>query len=160
MKKSEDGFMSPRLGRGSQFCKRLLAVLVSGILATTAWCASGTWTDHYNTTWTFDYSGADATITGAADYWPTVVVPEKVYVGSSPYTVKTVDAAKLQDNPAALKLKFKSKNGTFSGSFKAYVDVNGKLKATTVAVSGVLVNGVGYGTATIKKVGSVPVTVE
>ena len=72
----------------------------------------------------------------------------------------TVDAAKLQDNPAALKLKFKSKNGTFSGSFKAYVDVNGKLKATTVAVSGVLVNGVGYGTATIKKVGSVPVTVE
>ena len=74
----------------SQFCRRLLAVLVSGILATTAWCASGTWTDHYNTTWTFDYSGADATITGAADYWPTVVVPEKVYVGSSPYTVKHI----------------------------------------------------------------------
>ncbi len=74
----------------SQFCRRLLAVLMPGILATTAWCASGTWTDHYNTTWTFDYSGADATITGAADYWPTVVVPEKVYVGSSPYTVKHI----------------------------------------------------------------------
>ena len=72
----------------------------------------------------------------------------------------TVDAAKLQSNPAALKLKFKSKDGTFGGSFKAYVDVNGKLKATTVTVSGVLVNGAGYGTATIKRVGSVPVTIE
>ncbi len=72
----------------------------------------------------------------------------------------TVDAAKLLENPAALKLKFKSKDGTFSGSFKVYADVGGKLKATTVSVAGVLVNGQGYGTATIKRVGSVPVKVE
>ena len=36
----------------------------------------------------------------------------------------------------------------------------GKLKKTKVDVTGVLVEGVGYGAATIKKVGGVPVTVE
>ena len=71
-----------------------------------------------------------------------------------------VDTAKLLDNPAALKLTYKAKDGTFKGSFKAYVDVKGKPKATTVNVVGVLVDGIGYGTATIKKVGSVPITVE
>ena len=72
----------------------------------------------------------------------------------------TVDETKLGDNPSALKLKYKSKSGTFSGSFKAYEDVGGKPKSTTVNVAGVLVDGVGYGTATIKNVGSVPITLE
>ncbi len=72
----------------------------------------------------------------------------------------TVDDAKLGDNPATLKLKYKSKDGTFSGSFKAYAVVNGKPKGKTVNVTGVLVDGVGYGTATVKKVGRVPVTLE
>ena len=72
----------------------------------------------------------------------------------------TVDAAKLGDNPSALKLTYKAKDGSFKGSFKAYSDVNGKPKATTVKVTGVLVNGVGYGSATIKNVGGASVTIE
>ena len=66
----------------------------------------------------------------------------------------------MSPHPAALKLTYKAKNGSFKGSFKAYTVVKGKPKATTVSVAGVLVEGVGYGTAAIKKVGSVPVTVE
>ena len=73
---------------------------------------------------------------------------------------KDVDPDKALDNPSGLKLTYKAKDGTFKGSFKAYADNGGKLKATTVNVTGVLVNGVGYGTATIKKVGSLPVTIE
>ena len=71
-----------------------------------------------------------------------------------------VDESALGENPSALKLSYKAKDGTFKGSFKVYSDVGGKLKATTVTVTGVLVNGVGYGSATIKKVSSVPVRVE
>ena len=71
-----------------------------------------------------------------------------------------VDTTKLGANPSGLKLTYNAKDGTFKGSFKAYADLNGKPKATTVNVAGVLVNGIGYGTATTKKVGSVPVTVE
>ena len=71
-----------------------------------------------------------------------------------------IDESKLGENPSGLKLTFKSKDGTFKGSFKAYRDVKGKPKATTVSVSGFVVDGVGYGIATIKKVGSVPITIE
>ena len=70
-----------------------------------------------------------------------------------------VDASKLGENPSALKLSYKSKDGTFKGSFKSYADVNGKPKAMTVKVVGVLVKGVGYGTATVKG-GGAPVTIE
>ena len=72
----------------------------------------------------------------------------------------TVDAAKLGENPSALKLTYKAKDGTFKGSFKAYADVGGKPKGTTVKVTGVLVDGVGYGAATVKGSGGVAVTVE
>ena len=72
----------------------------------------------------------------------------------------TVDAAKTGENPSALKLTYKAKDGTFKGTFKAYSDVGGKPKATTVNVTGVLVDGVGYGAATVKKVGGVSVKVE
>ena len=71
----------------------------------------------------------------------------------------TVDAAKLGENPSALKLTYKAKDGSFKGSFKAYADVGGKPKGTTVKVTGVLVNGVGYGSATLNKA-STPVTIE
>ena len=72
----------------------------------------------------------------------------------------TVDAAKLGENPSALKLTYKAKDGSFKGTFKAYADVNGKPRATTVKVTGVLVNGIGYGTASVKGAASVPVTIE
>ena len=71
-----------------------------------------------------------------------------------------VDETKLGENPSALKLTYKAKDGTFKGSFKAYADANGKPKATTVNVTGVLVGGTGYGTAIIKGGGGVAVTVE
>ncbi len=71
-----------------------------------------------------------------------------------------LDYDKLGENPAGLKLTYKVKDGTFSGSFSLYQDKNGKPKATTVSVSGVMIDGIGYGTATLKRVGSVPVTIE
>ena len=64
-----------------------------------------------------------------------------------------VDAAKLGENPSALKLSYKSKDGTFKGSFKVYSDVGGRLKSTTVTVTGVLIDGMGYGTAAVKNKG-------
>ena len=80
--------------------------------------------------------------------------------GKVVYKDGAVDGAKLGENPSALKLSYKAKDGSFKGSFKVYAVIGGKLKATTVNVTGVVINGVGYGTATIKKVGSVPVKVE
>ena len=57
-------------------------------------------------------------------------------------------------NPSGLKLTYKSKDGSFKGSFTAYAIVNGKLKKHKATVEGVLIDGIGYGTATIKKLGS------
>ena len=71
-----------------------------------------------------------------------------------------VDEANTGENPSGLKLTYKAKDGTFKGSFKAYADVGGKPKATTVKVSGVVVDGIGYGAASVKKVGGVPVEIE
>ena len=70
-----------------------------------------------------------------------------------------VDETKLGANPSALKLTYKAKDGSFKGSFKVYADVGGTPKATTVKVAGVLVSGVGYGTATGTDVRA-PVTIE
>ena len=80
--------------------------------------------------------------------------------GKVVYKNGEVDASKLGENPSGLKLTYKSKDGSFKGSFKAYTLTGGKLKATTVNVSGFLVDGVGYGTAAVKGKGSVVVTVE
>ena len=71
-----------------------------------------------------------------------------------------IDVSKAGENPSGLKLTYKVKDGTFKGSFKVYAENKGKLKATTVNVTGFLLNGIGFGTATIKKVGSVSVRIE
>jgi len=71
-----------------------------------------------------------------------------------------IDESKLGENPSGLKLTYKAKDGSFKGSFKVYAEVKGKLKATTVSVSGIVLDGVGYGTATVKGNGNVPVTIE
>ena len=71
-----------------------------------------------------------------------------------------IDESKLGENPAGLRLAYRTKSGTFSGSFKVYRDVEGRVKVTTVSVLGVMIDGKGYGTATVKKVGSVPITIE
>ena len=63
-------------------------------------------------------------------------------------------------NPSGLTLSASSEKGTFSGKFKVFaVTEAGKSKKYTATVRGVVLDGVGYGTATIKKIGSVPVIV-
>ncbi len=94
-------------------------------------------------------------VTGGAK-WTLPKAGKVVYVKGT----TTVDEAKAGENPSGLKLTYKAKDGTFKGSFKAYADVGGKPKATTVNVSGVVVDGIGYGAAMVKKVGSVPVKIE
>ena len=80
--------------------------------------------------------------------------------GKVAYKNGAVDETKLGENPCGLKLTYKAKDGSFKGSFKVYAEVNGKPKATTVSVAGFMLNGVGYGTATIKGKGLTDVTVK
>ncbi len=80
--------------------------------------------------------------------------------GKVAYKNGAVDESKLGENPCGLKLSYKAKDGTFKGSFKVYAEVKGKPKATTVNVTGILLNGVGHGTATIKGKGSVAAIIE
>ena len=65
-----------------------------------------------------------------------------------------VDTSAGKTNLSAMKLTYTPKKGTFKGSFKVYaLEGEGKarkLKKYTVKVSGVVVGGVGYGTATCK----------
>ncbi len=63
------------------------------------------------------------------------------------------------ENPSGLKLSYKAKDGSFKGSFKVYAVASGKLQKYTANVAGVLVDGIGYGTAEIKKVASCPVVI-
>ena len=53
-----------------------------------------------------------------------------------------------------LKATFKPADGTFKGSFNFYVLDNGRQKKVKATISGVVVDGVPYGTAIIKGVGS------
>ena len=69
----------------------------------------------------------------------------------------TLDLSKAGTNPSALKLSYTAKSATFKGSFTVYTLGGGKLKKVKVSVSGVVLGGRGYGTATVKKVGSVPI---
>lgn len=62
-------------------------------------------------------------------------------------------------NVASLKLNYTAKTGLFKGSFKVYALQGGKLKKLNAKLNGVVCDGVGFGTANIKNVGSVPVFV-
>jgi len=66
-----------------------------------------------------------------------------------------VDNTKGKTNYPGLKLSYTPKKGTFKGSFKVYaLEGEGratKLKKYTAKVTGVVVDGVGYGTATCKQ---------
>lgn len=99
-----------------------------------------------------------ATLVALADTWTD---PDTGYTWT--YRIDgngAVDESKLGENPCGLKLSYKMKDGTFRGSFKVYVEVGGKARATTVKVSGFLLDGIGYGTATVKGRGDVSVTIE
>ena len=71
-----------------------------------------------------------------------------------------LDLAEAGANPSGLALSYAIKNGTFKGSFTVYALEGRKLKKVKVQVSGIVLGGKGYGTASIKKSGSVPVTIE
>ena len=79
--------------------------------------------------------------------------------GKVSYKNGAFDTSKEGDNPSGLKLSYKAKDGTFKGSFKVYSLQNGKLKSVTASVNGVLVGSEAMGTATVKKVGGVPVSI-
>ncbi len=70
-----------------------------------------------------------------------------------------INKKKLGANPSGLSVAYQKADGTFKGAFKVYVNKNGWPKAVPVQVYGVMMNGVGYGTATVKDVGSVPITI-
>ena len=74
-----------------------------------------------------------------------------------------VDTAKGKTNLSGLKLSYTPKKGTFKGSFKVYAlegeGKSTKLKKYTANVVGFVVDGVGVGTATIKKPAAGPWTV-
>ena len=73
------------------------------------------------------------------------------------YNGKTLKAAK----DSGVSIRYMKSTGTFSGSYEPdAVNANGRTKKKTVSFKGVFVDGVGYGTATIKGVGSWPVTIE
>ena len=64
------------------------------------------------------------------------------------------------ENPSGLKLSYVAKTGLFKGSFKAYArDGAGRLKSFAVTVNGGVVDGCGYGTATVKNLGAAPVSI-
>ena len=65
-----------------------------------------------------------------------------------------------EDNAANLKLTYKAKDGTFKGSFKVYDLSRSRAKAITLSVRGVVIGGIGYGSAAYKKVCAVPVWIE
>lgn len=78
-----------------------------------------------------------------------------ITIGELPAGYSRFEDAKSE----AMKLKLNAKTGAISGSFKVFTLVNGKQKKASVAVTGVQIGSVGYCTGTIKKVGSVPITV-
>lgn len=62
-----------------------------------------------------------------------------------------IDTSKDKTNFSGLKLTYTPKKGTFKGSFKVYAVQAGKVKKFTINANGVVVDGVGYGTATCKR---------
>ena len=73
--------------------------------------------------------------------------------------VKPDKSGNLATNLSGLKLSYKPKTGEFNGSYEIQsIDVSKpespKLKKTKVAVNGVVIDGLGYGTAVIKGLGS------
>ena len=66
-----------------------------------------------------------------------------------------VETSRGRTNLSGIKLTYTDRTGTFKGSFKVYAlegsGMSKKLKKYTVKVSGVVVNGVGYGSATCRR---------
>ena len=102
------------------------------------------------------------TITVSKSKWLVAdgIKPAKVAYKKGEFTITEGKKGAGIVNPSGLKLSYKSKDGSFTGSFTAYAIVKGKLKKHKATVEGILIGDVGYGTITIKKVGTWAVTIE
>ena len=83
----------------------------------------------------------------------------KVAYKKGELTIAEGEKGKGVANASGLKLTYKSKDGSFTGSFTVYAIEKGKLKKHKATVTGILIDGIGYGTATIKKLGSWPIVI-
>ena len=63
-------------------------------------------------------------------------------------------------NPSGLTLRYSARSGRFTGSFYTYRVENGRLKTLRISVSGMVLDGKGYGTARAGRRGSWPITIE
>ena len=61
-------------------------------------------------------------------------------------------------NPARLRLRLR-KDGTFSGSFRAYAVRGRRVRSVSVTLRGVVLDGAGFGVARIPGVGSLPIAI-
>ena len=102
------------------------------------------------------------TITVSKSKWLVAdgIKPAKVVYKKGEFTITEGKKGAGIVNPSGLKLSYKSKDGSFTGSFTAYAIVKGKLKKHKATVEGILIGDVGYGTITIKKIGTWGVTIE
>ena len=101
-----------------------------------------------------DYFPNGVKISAAGTKW---VLPK---AGKITMKKGVLDESKAGENPGGLKLTYKAKGNTFTGSFKAYTANGNKIKSNSVKVAGVVISGKGYGTAYIRKKGSAAVTIE
>ena len=100
-----------------------------------------------------DYLPKDETVTRTDKKWTVAKAGKLKYV--KPNAKKNV-AGGLQatgTNIAGLKLTYAAKTQTFKGSFKIWTfdPAKNKLKSVSAKVTGVVVNGTGYGEVTVKK---------
>lgn len=100
---------------------------------------------------------SDVPVTVSGTRWQTPKADRVKFVAKdAAYEVLTE-----RGNPSGLTLAAKPGLGTFRGRFKVFaVTEAGKSKKYTATVTGAVLDGAGYGTATIKKNGAVPVTVK
>lgn len=110
--------------------------------------------------WTYEGYGPDGvSVEQVGTKWRVAggARPGRVVLGRDGF----VDEAKAGENPSALTLAYRAKEGTFTGAFKYYVpSARGAPVAKTVNVYGVVVEGVGYGTAVVRGKGAVSVMVD
>ena len=110
--------------------------------------------------WTYEVYGPDGvSVEQVGTKWRVAggARPGRVVLGRD----GSVDETKTGENPSALTLAYRAKEGTFTGAFKYYVpSARGAPVAKTVNVYGVVVDGVGYGTAVVRGKGGVSVMVD
>lgn len=110
--------------------------------------------------WTYEVYGPDGvSVEQVGSKWRIAggARPGRVVLGRDGF----VDETKTGENPSALTLAYRAKEGTFTGAFKYYVpSARGAPLAKTVNVYGVVVEGVGYGTAVVRGKGTVSVMVD